>query len=661
MSRRAARPREGSPRGSRAKQTLAALLLGLAAAAASSEEPVRAPDVPAGPARIAGRVLRAEDGSPVAGAEVALYALTSEGVPGLRRTESDAEGRFAFENVANDPAIGWLVGARFGGVAFPGGRVTFAPGAREASVEVTVDQPSADPRRVEISEQRLRLVREPAGLRAIETLVLENRGRHTYYAAPEAHGEAAPALVTSLPAGATRFEMPLGVVPEGLVREGRRLAWYGPVYPGTQELSWSYVLPAPAAGAAEAPPTRFAFEAHVPERTQQLVVLADSNATLEGPGLAGPEETDIEGRKLRRFTRAKPPAGALALAVTLPAARVAPEAVSLSEVRAVLRLDDAALEVTETHTLRVAGESHVLGTPEAPLLHIPLPAGAARLRFGSDAPGLELAPHAAGGLAVVGSVAPGASNVELAYQLAQGDAPTRFERRFAARVPVLSVFVADTGRLAPRSDRLHRRRPLRTPDLTYLHLEAFEVAKDEPVAVELGQLPAPGRGGRPLALGALALVVVGAGWFLTRPLRGTRGRELAQEAEESAARREREALYEAIRDLDHDFETGKLSEGDHARLRDEFRARALALLEEERVQAAASHAASPAQPGAQRGPASPGLAGGERSQCPACGAPALPAHRFCPQCGEPLGSDGAARGETPRAQGSREPSKAFGA
>ena len=300
----------------------------------------------------------------------------------------------------------------------------------------------------------------------------------------------------------------------------------------------------------------------------------------------------MDGRKVRRFTRASPPAGALALAVELPAARVAPEAVSVSEVRAVLRLDDAALEVTETHVLAVAGEAQVLGTPEAPLLRIPLPEGATRLRFGSDAPGLELAPHPQGGLAAIGTVAPGEANVELGYQLARGDAPARFERRFAERVPVLSVFVADTGRLAPRSERLHRRRPLRTPDLTYLHLEAFEVAKDEPVALELDQLPAPGRGGRPLALGSLALLALAATWFLTRPLQGTRAREVGEEAEESAARREREALYEAIRDLDHDFETGKLSEGDHTRLRAELRARALALLEEER--AAEEDAAAPA-------------------------------------------------------------------
>jgi hypothetical protein len=412
------------------------------------------------------------------------------------------------------------------------------------------------------------------------------------------------------------------VVPDGLVREGERLSWYGPVYPGTQELSWAYLLP-PAAAAAEGDaPTRFAFEARVPERTERLVVLlADPNARLAAEGLAGPEDTEVEGRRVQRFTRASPPAGPLALAVSLPPARLAPDAVTVGEVRAVLRLDDAALEVTETHVLRVAGATHVLGTAASPLLRIPLPEGAERLRFASDAPGLELAPHPEGGLAVLGAVAPGEAAIELGYQLAMSEPPARLERRFAARVPVLSIFVADTGRLAPRSERLHRRRPLRTNDLTYLHLEAFEVAPDEAVALELGLLPAPGRSSRALALGCVGLFALAAIAVLTSPLRARRGSDgAAREPAEGTARHEREAVYEAIRDLDHDFETGKLSTADHARLREELRARALALLEAER----------------EAIPSEPAPAAALVGACSACGAATLATHRFCAQCGKPL-------------------------
>ena len=606
---------------------LALLALCLAGAAAAQSP---APDVPPGPARIEGVVRRAENGAPVAGAEVALYALTAEGVPGLRRTASDAEGRFVFENVANDPAIGWLVGARFEGVAFPGGRVAFAPGATVASIEVRVDQPTRDPEKVRVGEHSVRLVREPGGLRALETLALRNEGPNTYFVPAEARAQARAAFETVLPAGAAAFEMPLGVVPEGLVRSGDRLRWYGPVMPGAQELTWSFVL-APEAKLSEDGPERYAFSLNVPRDTERVAILvADPDAMLEGEGLTGPEDTEVDGRAMRRWSLASPRPGPLPLRVSLPPARLAAAGVvSVSEVRAVVQLDDAALDVTETHVLRIDSDSHVMGSADAPLLRIPLPEGAAKLRFGSDAPGLELAPHPQGGLAVQGSVAPGESRVELSYQLASGEPPARLARTLATRTPVFSVFVADTGRLAPRSERLHRRRPIRTNDLTYLHFEAFEVDAGEEVALELGLLPPRARGSATLALACVLAGAAAAAWLLIDPLRQRRsGGAAAPEVELSAARREREALYEAIRDLDHDFETGKVAEEDHARLRDELRARAAALLAQERAHAAAS-AALPAQP--PRGDAARGP-----SPCPSCGAAVEPAHRFCAQCGAAL-------------------------
>ncbi len=604
------------------KRALLALLAGTLASAALAQSP--APDVPPGPARIEGVVLRSENDEPVAGAEVALYALTADGVPGLRRTQSDAAGHFAFEHVANDPAIGWLVGARFEGVAFPGGRVEFTAGENVAKIEVRVDRPTADPGAVRIGEHSLRLVRQPGGLRAIETFALQNDGKNTYFVPADARAHARPALATSLPPRASAFEMPLGVVPEGLARNGNQLRWFGPVLPGAQELSWSYVL-APEARAGAQGPERYAFALGVPAKTERLAILvADPDATLEAAGLAGPEDADVDGRHVRRWTLATPPAGALPLRVSLPPARVAEGSVSVEEVRAVVSLDDTALDVTETHVLKIESDTHVLGTPEAPLLHIPLPEGATKLRFGSDAPGLELAPHPDGGFAVLGAVAPGEARVELGYQLAVKEPPARFSRTLAAPTPIYSVFVADTGRLAPRSERLHRRRPLRTADLTYLHFEAFEVAPGETVALELGLLPPRARGGEQLALGFVIAAALGAAWLLTGPLRERRasGAVAPQaEAELSTARREREAIYEAIRDLDYDFETGKVEADDHARLRDELRGRAATLLQAERSEPAP--AAAPAEKP-------------HRSLCTACGAAAAPAHRFCAQCGAAL-------------------------
>jgi len=79
---------------------------------------------------------------------------------------------------------------------------------------------------------------------------------------------------------------------------------------------------------------------------------------------------------------------------------------------------------------------------------------------------------------------------------------------------------------------------------------------------------------------------------------------------------EREAVYRAIEALDEDFETGKLSSDDHARMRAELRAEAVALLQSERSAAAPKPVAAPV--------------------CPGCGTAVRIADRFCSQCGAPL-------------------------
>ena len=65
-----------------------------------------APDITAGPATIHGRVIAKEDPTlGIAGAKIVLYALLSNGSPGLRNATSDADGRFRFEAISNSPDI----------------------------------------------------------------------------------------------------------------------------------------------------------------------------------------------------------------------------------------------------------------------------------------------------------------------------------------------------------------------------------------------------------------------------------------------------------------------------------------------------------------------------------------------------------------------------
>ena len=619
------------------RASLAALLFGLAALtpcafAQSAPQPAKGerseapPDVPAGDARIVGRVLQGPANAPVRNVEVILYALSLDGTPGLRRTRSGADGSYAFENLSSAGEIAYLIGARHHDIPVPGGRVAFAPGEKRATADIRVADLTSDTSGVHIRAQTLRLYREADGLRVEETFEIDLASEEIAFVPARERRRKRPGLRATLPAGASDFAMPLGVIPDGLERAGATQRYFGPFYPGSQELTWSYRL---SGGDPLPDGTRFRFEFTPAEGVETLHVLVpDGTGAFDAPGLANAGAAEDNGRSVVRFTAAHP-TGPLTMTLDAPSARVDPKAIALDDVQIVLHADDAAIAVSETHVVAVSGSALLVGTPESPLLRVPIPADASDVRFGSAATGLAFAPDPRGGVAVLGSLAPGRVPVQIAYRVPVGSDGARLSRSFSAPAPLVRVFVADTGRLSPSSPRLHRARPVRTEDLNYLGLEAFDVAAGEEVAIALDPLPARGAAS-PAVARALALALgLGMLAWVALPFRPRDEREPASPAADTfasePARDEREAIYDAIRDLDHDFETAKVSADDHARLRDELRARAAELM----------GAREPADGGAAQSISAPPRA------CGQCGANAAEEHRFCASCGAPLGAPAA--------------------
>jgi hypothetical protein len=450
----------------------------------------------------------------------------------------------------------------------------------------------------------------------VESLTIRNASARTVYIPEEARGTLPAALRALLPAGAEEFLMPHGLQPEGVLHRDGEVSFWGPVYPGEQELTFSYVLPA-GDGTAR-------FDAAFPSGAEKIEILTPTaGPTPSGLGLVEGEPKQLEGQRFRIFERpALAPGQHLTLSLELPEARVDPDALEVAEVRLLLSHDDAALEVRETHLFRVVGSAGVKAAPGEPLLRIYPPEESQDLRLASGFDGLTLARLPEGGLGLGGVAPPGESAVRFDYRIPVRGSSVDLVRSFEARVPLLSLYLADTGRLIPESDRLHRRRPMRTDDLTYIHLEAFSVAPGEEVALRITTRP-PSRARSSAAV--TAFVLLGGALcaaLLIAPLLGRGVGPEASAAEELPGQRERESIYTAIRDLEHDYETGKIAEADYTGMREELRARAVALLRRERGSAAE----------AEEGSASP--------LCPFCGAEVRTADRFCSQCGGELCASG---------------------
>lgn len=581
-------------------------------------------DVPAGPATIRGRVVHDEDPARAAGVELLLYALPTGAAPGVRRARSGSDGTFAFEGISNDPQTAYLIGARYQDVPFPGARIGFAPGETEKKdVEIRIGEISPDASQISISEVELRLVPRGGQLGVQELHRLRNGGSRTVYTPAALRATARPALTTRLPAGATGFRVPLGLTPEGLTFEAEEVRFYGPVYPSAwdgpgardQGLSFEYTLPASPEGLVDVR-KRFSTAAG------RVVVLVPAEGPApEIPGANEEAAQEADGRSWRRFVIEKVAAGdVLRVAMEVPAQRIDPSAVSLEEVRIFLELDDAALLVREEHKVLVSGDTPVAGRPGEPLLALAIPEDAVDLRFDRELFERGLSADEAGGAVFAGPFPPGESSIEVAYHLpiSDPDAGIVFERHFDASLPLLSIFVADTG-LRFSSERLHRRRPVMTPDRNYLHLEAFQVEPGEIVRLSLAQQNAAAAPPRAALYLLVALAVAGAVAFLAAPLGRGRAPELLEDPAQDGTRHDRDAVYAALRDLDHDHETLKVSDDDYASMRRELRDRAAALIRTTQA--------------AQAGPASSSPDPGVAPVCPACRAPARVGDRFCAQCG----------------------------
>jgi hypothetical protein len=161
-------------------------------------------------------------------------------------------------------------------------------------------------------------------------------------------------------------------------------------------------------------------------------------------------------------------------------------------------------------------------------------------------------------------------------------------------------------------------------------------------------------------LGALVLWIVLGPLVVGRPPADPLEAELLERIAPAEETRKGQALL-AIRDLDFDLATGKISEDDHAMLRERFVTEALDVMREEPpateqdpAEALVARRAALLAPEAAAGPVCPrcgprpesdalfcstcGDRLGAGAPCAGCGAPTPAGARFCAECGAPVGA-----------------------
>jgi hypothetical protein len=572
----------------------------------------RVSDVPEGPASILGQVVHRTRPEAEAGIRVALFALGSDGRAGIRRTTTASDGRFTFEKISNDPGTVYLLGLRYADLPF-GARVVFAAGQLESRTAIEIADTSHDTTGLALGASRLRVDRGCTGVRVTESHDLTNDSDFVLYVPPAERASAEPLFRTPLPAGASFFEANQVLSEEGLEQRGDDVFFYGPLYPGKGTVEFGYSMLADGGTVT--------VERRFPAGAEKTTVLTwEGSPKARGAGFE-PAPAVAVGSLTYDAVENGPiaPGESVSFAVDVGASSANASRLSLAELQVWLELDDAALDVREQYTVAVSGDAPLESDSDAPLLCLPLPAGAEDLRFSADSFSMGIQPDASAGIALRGPFPAGESEFALSYLLPNGENGARFEQHFPTELSLLTMYIADTGVLT-KTDRLHRRRPVETPDRTFLHLEGFQIAAGETVSVDLSSLPAKQPISTFVRIGFVGVASILAIFFLVTPLRQSIGRQPA--AISTAGADERAAVYAAIRDLEDDFETGKISAEDRGEMLSELRARAAALLRAERAASTAS----------TDDPAAPAPA----TACRSCGAPLAAAAHFCSECGEPI-------------------------
>jgi hypothetical protein len=620
---------------------LALLLIGANQAAAQHTGAANtAPPPPAGNGALTVRVLHEAEPSEAAGIAIALYALSADGTPGFANGETNAEGVFTFDGISTDPGIVYLVGARFKEIPF-GERVTFAEGESEARVDIEVMAPTNRISGVAIEELRIRI--DWMGDRIVlrEILRLSSAGDRVIQLPPNDQNRS----IVARPVGSATFDFSPGStsIGDGLALDDDHVRFWGPLYPGEQRIEYQYSLPLPAEGVALRVPVELSQAA-----ARVVVVAGTAGLDIRGAELIPSIDVQADsGESLETWARAGLGAGeGFEIDLTLPESRFDPTLLSVPRGDVWLEFDDTRLTATVDIQIKVEPGAPLSGSPDAPLLRVSIPAGARLQGVAPAAEALGLIPtgDASGdnaGFDVVGPIGPGTTSLGYSYLMPARPEGVELGMRFPGEVETLNVLIADTG-LALESSRLHRRRPFRSGTRNYLHREAFNVAPDEIVDLSLAPIGATGPP-QSVSIGlAIAAAAAGA-FFLFAPLRRAEREAAVEDSPLGRIQAERELIYTAIRDLDHDFETAKLEEHDYTQMRDGLRAEAIELLRAEREAVAEKEAQSDA-PAAGATSAADGKEPRTGTFCPSCGKEVTASWRFCSHCGGDLNPAEATRG-----------------
>lgn len=251
--------------------------------------------------RATGRLLRdSTGGRPLAGHWVVLHAMTRGGGGPLDSVRTGPNGRYAFTIPRADSSAVYVVSAQYAGIAhFSEPLVLAGRLSADYGSLVVYDTTAAGPP-VTLAVRFLTVggARRDGAHDVLEAIELQNPGTRTRVPADSS----TPVWQGVLPAGIAEWQVgESDVSVEAVVRRGDTVAILAPLAPGgTKQISFAYVLP----------DTIRVLRVPVDQPIGELLLLIeDTVATVNAPGLQALSNESVEGRRFARYRAAAVPAG----------------------------------------------------------------------------------------------------------------------------------------------------------------------------------------------------------------------------------------------------------------------------------------------------------------------------------------------------------------
>lgn len=250
----------------------------------------------AGDGRIEGQASNGTaGGGSVAGQEVTLKTYLSDEEISVATTETDAEGRFAFDGLSTESGYAYQAELHYQQTDYTSDWIIFEDGEATQSTEVIIYEATTSDEAIRVMMAHTVVYAEQGSLFVSEYTLVVNESDRTYVGSKELAEGVNETLAFTLPENASEIQPKAGLMECCIYGSEEGFVDTMPVLPGTREISYSYRI--------ESDSAQYTFSRRMTYPTMNYDLLIQSeDVEIVGNQLIQAEPLVIEGTRFNHFS-----------------------------------------------------------------------------------------------------------------------------------------------------------------------------------------------------------------------------------------------------------------------------------------------------------------------------------------------------------------------